>query len=454
MLTGDNGILKMAGKAKEQTEIAGEKEQIQLAYTALKMTNLDKRVSSEELLTELIDEQVDVASVEGNNVLTILMNNNNIYEINNNEEIDYIGKNLPSNNKESLLCVRNEQIAFWQEAYRTKITKIETKPYIAKYENTIKEWDVSNKKDKSVIATIKDDGNDGYILYISGNEKIKCESLYRYFENFENVTSINLEYFDTSNVRYMGFLFHNCKKLSKVNITLFDTSNVIDIDGMFLHCAELKDLDVSNFNTNNIGSARNVFAGCSKLQNLNLGGWELPNATRITGMFNGCSSIKSLDLNNINTSNVYWIDSMFTGCSNLESLNISNWDISKVDSLYGMFADCSNLKILDLSKWDTSSVTEMREAFKGCKNLTTLGTNVLDLSNVQRMFSAFSDCNNLSTGVIISDTTTFYERVFDRAATNDGSKIIVYGNGESSTAKNIVDIYSKTISNIIYGGSK
>ena len=33
MLTGDNGILTMASKAKEQTEIAEEKEQVQLAVT-------------------------------------------------------------------------------------------------------------------------------------------------------------------------------------------------------------------------------------------------------------------------------------------------------------------------------------------------------------------------------------------------------------------------------------
>ena len=68
-LTGENGILNKAEKSKEQTIIAREKEEIALAYNAVKIKNKGGAVTAEELETELktyIDEQIK--TVESTNI--------------------------------------------------------------------------------------------------------------------------------------------------------------------------------------------------------------------------------------------------------------------------------------------------------------------------------------------------------------------------------------------------
>ena len=83
MLTGENGILQQAGKAKEETEIASEKEQIMLAYTSASMkSSIGNNVTSKD------DIQNELNSSIGLNKTTvtpcgkgfdILINDKNYY---------------------------------------------------------------------------------------------------------------------------------------------------------------------------------------------------------------------------------------------------------------------------------------------------------------------------------------------------------------------------------------
>ena len=47
MLTGDNGIISQAKKAKEETEIGEEKEQVEIKYTAA----LGKKIVTNDIVT-------------------------------------------------------------------------------------------------------------------------------------------------------------------------------------------------------------------------------------------------------------------------------------------------------------------------------------------------------------------------------------------------------------------
>ena len=55
-LTGENGILKQAGSAKEQTEIENEKEQISLVMTNMKLENEQEVVKKEKIFQAHLDE--------------------------------------------------------------------------------------------------------------------------------------------------------------------------------------------------------------------------------------------------------------------------------------------------------------------------------------------------------------------------------------------------------------
>ena len=83
MLTGDNGIISQAKKAKEETEIGEEKEQVEIKYTAA----LGKKIVTNDIVTstdvqqEFDNENIDV-TVEGTEILSVKFNGTgNIYRI-------------------------------------------------------------------------------------------------------------------------------------------------------------------------------------------------------------------------------------------------------------------------------------------------------------------------------------------------------------------------------------
>ena len=52
-LAGDNGILSNAARAKEETEVASEKEQVTLAYMGAKTETLGEKVGATDVNTQL-----------------------------------------------------------------------------------------------------------------------------------------------------------------------------------------------------------------------------------------------------------------------------------------------------------------------------------------------------------------------------------------------------------------
>ena len=84
MLTGENGVLTKATQSKEQTEIAQEKEEITLAYSAAK-TNKGDKVSEDITVDELNAELDKLNSTgeasSGSGTLTVTFENGHKYTI-------------------------------------------------------------------------------------------------------------------------------------------------------------------------------------------------------------------------------------------------------------------------------------------------------------------------------------------------------------------------------------
>ncbi|MCI8444198.1 MAG: type II secretion system protein [Clostridia bacterium] len=93
-LTGENGLLKNAGQAKEQTEQGKEKEQIKLAYTSQKAELLAKgekgNVLADDLKNQLIQDGAQVESVTGTDPLTVTMKSGRKYQVTNQGEVSLI----------------------------------------------------------------------------------------------------------------------------------------------------------------------------------------------------------------------------------------------------------------------------------------------------------------------------------------------------------------------------
>ena len=84
MLTGENGVLTKATEAKDQTEIAQEKEEISMSYAAAKANKVDKvseAVTADELNAEL-DKLNSQGEASGSGTLTVTYTNGHKYTIN------------------------------------------------------------------------------------------------------------------------------------------------------------------------------------------------------------------------------------------------------------------------------------------------------------------------------------------------------------------------------------
>lgn len=192
------------------------------------------------------------------------------------------------------------------------------------------------------------------------------------FENCSSLISLDLSGFNTQKVTNMGYMFYNCSSLTSLNISNFNTENVTDMEGIFRFCSSLTSLDVSSFNTENVTNMGLMFYGCKSLESLDLRTFNTYNVTTMSNMFDTCSSLTSLDLSSFNTENVISMQVMFDDCSSLVDINLSSFNTKKVKQMYAMFRGCSSLKVVDLSSFDTERVTGWREMFYHCSSLETI----------------------------------------------------------------------------------
>ena len=57
----------------------------------------------------------------------------------------------------------------------------------------------------------------------------------------------------------MQDMFNNCSSLISLNLNNFNTNNVKDMNNMFNNCSSLTSLNLNNFNTNNVKDMKDIF---------------------------------------------------------------------------------------------------------------------------------------------------------------------------------------------------
>lgn len=245
------------------------------------------------------------------------------------------------------------------------------------------------------LLELGDDGKES-LTHLSINKPIKIESGKRYFEDFTNLKSADLNLLDIRNVSNLGYMFRNCTSLKSLKLSEWDTHNVTDMSSMFFDCSQLTSLDLSEWDTHNVTDMSLMFIGCTSLTSLDLNKWDTRNVTDMGAMFDYCESLTSLDLSEWDTRNVTKMGLMFIGCTSLTSLDLSGWDTHNVTNMWSMFRGCA-FESLDLSILDTQNVTNMEMMFYSCTKLTSLDLSGWNLQNVTNTYYMFLYCGNLRT---------------------------------------------------------
>lgn len=204
-------------------------------------------------------------------------------------------------------------------------------------------------------------------------EKLKLNENSGYmFYCCDTLTSIDLSYFDTSNVKNFSGMFNTCKSLTSLNVSAFDTSNATSLAFMFSKCEKLSTINVSKFKTDKCTDMKYMFGFCNSLTSVDVSKFNTSNVTDMQSMFSYCEQLTEVDVSNFNTSKVTNMYDMFYRCKELTVIDVSNFDTSNVTDMSTMFYENKKVKILDLSNFDTSKVTEMSHLFWWCEELTTI----------------------------------------------------------------------------------
>ena len=246
-------------------------------------------------------------------------------------------------------------------------------------DNATEYWNVSENKNKGgVMAWVVPNNEDStkYDLYIGAKDGVIAnENSGNLFYDFINIKNIEFgNNFDTSNTTSMYRMFCNCQNLITIDLSSFDTSEVTNISGMFQMFDHKTLSDKSskletiifgdNFDTSKVTTMGSLFYHCNSLKKLDLSNWDTSNVTTMSGMFYACFNLSSLDLSSFNTEKVTTMYAMFWGDSSLETLNLCSFDTSNVRDMYRMFREMHKITNIYVGgKWTMDNVVSSGEMF-------------------------------------------------------------------------------------------
>ena len=257
------------------------------------------------------------------------------------------------------------------------------------YDTALKTLDLSNF-DTSNVTTFKD-----------------------MFASDIGLKSLNVSNFKTDKVNDFSNMFSSCKALKsitgldtwKTTGAILDKPTDINMSLMFAYDDNLNTLDLSNFDTSNVTTFKDMFTSDIGLKSLNVSNFKTDKVNDFSNMFSSCKALKSITgLDTWKTTGAILdkptdinMSLMFAYNDNLETLNLSKFDTSNVINFYAMFFYCEKLtSIAGLNNWKTKSATNMSSMFAGCQNLESItGLDNWDTTAATNMSSMFASATSL-----------------------------------------------------------
>ena len=164
---------------------------------------------------------------------------------------------------------------------------------------------------------------------------------------------------DTSNVTSMSFMFAFQEEISDLNLNDWDTSNITDMSGVFYGCFKVKPI-VTNWNTSKVTTMAGLFLQAYEADP-DVSKWNTSKVESMQGMFSNAKSAKP-DVSKWDTSKLVDIAFMFDGAESADP-DVSNWIINNNNDFFQNVFKNSGASGLDLRKWDFSSVKEKDHSY-------------------------------------------------------------------------------------------
>ena len=452
-LTGNNSIINMVLDAREKTEIANEKEQLEISAAQAMGKNKYGEVKKRGLQKALdrnVGENITIVSDEEGitDLYVQFTESKRIYIVTCDGKITYIGdeeklsktaeiiadpesNQTPKLSHTVTLTVRTG-IIMNEENLRLKYAWSKSATQEPEEFKTA-ELTGSGRIKKCLVTTVDTEEGDYYLwakAFLGENmeTEVKPEKPFGPYRIKDHSTLRYCGYETSSTSRFFNSTTVTRSKVK--NVTLVDSLQGHSLDEA--NCWDVSqeqkgkilawyETDENGYYSVTIGQDGGVTANVDSswlfcyigdsvadgtevkiegLENL-----DTSNVTNMSRMFYACSKLTSIDVTKFDTSNVTNMSGMFSNCSGLTSLDVSKFDTSNVTNMSNIFAVCSELTSIDVNNFNTSNVTSIYGMFEGCSGLTNLDVNNFNTSNVTNMSSMFEGCSRL-TNLDVSNFST------------------------------------------------
>ncbi|MBR4580867.1 MAG: BspA family leucine-rich repeat surface protein [Lachnospiraceae bacterium] len=273
--------------------------------------------------------------------------------------------------------------------------------------------------------------NLGNIIPANPTQKLNMSSMFGRCSSLETTKIAGL---DTSNGKYLDWLFERCTSLTGEEEVCI--KNAESISRLFLDCSNLKKVrlyggapgerpncPLYTANTNNDDSMDNIFANCSSLETLEI---ENLNFTRLTSMefffkikevedisvatSDVRKNLRTAKFNNLSAgTQMTSMANLFSGAAELQTVDLTNLSFTNVNNVSGMFNGCENLVMRSTGTGGsvasaglymdatliTDKVKDMSSMFKGCAKLD-LTQEILN--NLTPTYATGANCTSMFEG--------------------------------------------------------
>lgn len=480
-LTGDNGILTKANKAKEQTEIGKEKEIVKLATTAVITTNnaIDKDSLQSELNKTAGDKKAEVYNYN-QKLQVYFTDSKRYYEIDGNSNVELI--NVTNGEKKiNIKCINSKNEV---------LKKIELVTLNDNYLIEAPEIEGYESSENNFSKTITNDTEiDILYYYVIQKEDIVFTGLNSSGNITENESeiksymigdgSLNSKNALKSTIAYDFVLYvpeeYNGKAVNKIgnyafsrasNLTKLQLSNNLKTIGewSFYLCTKIKKLDIPD-NVKTIST--DCFHNCSGIETVQIG----KGVKSIGGnAFVNCDSLKRVIYNNESTA----IASNGFNCKNWTEIEINDdsktfkvidnvlysYDLSKIIKVPTGYKE--NFEMIDsvenIGNWSFFGCTKLRKVKFGSniKNIDSGSfwscTSLEEVENLDKVktiaVDAFHNCPKLNNVIINEDVNYIGGNAFvscDELKTVIINSPVIVKNITSANSCGCLVRYAKTI---------
>ena len=93
-------------------------------------------------------------------------------------------------------------------------------------------------------------------------------------------------------IKNCSYMFNKCNNIKSIDLSSFDSSDVIDMSYMFNECTDLKEIKFENVSTENVKDMNHMFNGCSNLDMIIFPeSFNTENVENMSFMFNSCQNL-------------------------------------------------------------------------------------------------------------------------------------------------------------------